>query len=232
MQIIESSVIGARSAIFRFENDERSSSFILIPMVHVADETFYDDVVQRLSKCDVILTEGVKTKTGSLLTASYRYFVKNPKLGMVLQKTMSLDGLKAEIHHADVASKDFSEQWSKLPAFQRFIIPLLAPAYGLYLRFFGTRESIGDRLGLDLHDHGDAILDDNEAFEQIDALILDWRDNHLIGIVDDYIKQDDKEKRTIGIVFGARHMRAVIHHLKREQYNVTASEWISVIKYR
>ncbi|WP_108810801.1 hypothetical protein [Sphingorhabdus sp. Alg231-15] len=231
MQIIESTVFGVRSAIFRFENAERSSSFTLFPMVHVADRSFYDEVLKRLASCDVILTEGVRTKTGTLLTASYRYFTKNQKLGLVLQSTMSLDNLTADIRHADVASGDFSKKWAELPFLPRFLIPIIAPVYGLYLRYFGTRESIGKSMGLDLHDHNDAILDDNEIVEKMEEVILDWRDKHLIGIINGHIQQTEDDKKSVGIVFGARHMRAVIHHLHKQNYKVTRSDWASVIRY-
>lgn len=231
MQIIESTFIGVRSAIFRFESSERKTSFTLFPMVHVADKAFYDGVLKRLADCDVVLTEGVRTKTGRFMTASYRYFAKNPKLGFVLQSTMSLDGLKAKIHHADVASGDFSSKWSQLPFWQRFLIPLVAPLYGLYLRFFGTRESIGKRMGLDLHDHGDALLDDSEIMQEMEEVILDWRDQHLIRIIDDYMHSDDDGEKSVGIVFGARHMRAVIHHLHKSGYRVMGADWLEVVRY-
>lgn len=231
MQIIESTVFGVRSAIFRFENTERLSSFTLFPMIHVADQSFYDDVLERLAECDVVLTEGVRTKTGRLLTASYRYFTKNPKLGLVLQSTMSLDNLNVDVRHADVASDSFSKKWAELPFLQRFLVPVLAPIFGMYLRFFGTRETIGKSMNLDLHDHNDAILDDNEVFEKIEEVILDWRDEHLVGIINDHILETDGHKRSVGIVFGARHMRAVIHHLRGQNYKVTAADWIRVIRY-
>lgn len=231
MQIIESTVFGVRSAILRFDSIDRLSSFTLFPMIHVADKSFYDDVLELLADCNVVLTEGVRTKTGTLLTASYRYFTKNQKLGLVLQSTMSLDDLNADIRHADVASDDFSKKWAELPFFQRFLIPMLAPIYGLYLRFFGTRETIGKGMDLNLHDHNDAILDDNETFEKIGEIILDWRDEHLIGIINDYMQQTEGVKRSVGIVFGARHMRAVIHHLREQNYKVTASDWVNVIRY-
>lgn len=231
MQIIESTTFGVRSVIFRFENDDRPTGFTLFPMVHVADKAFYDGILKRLSDCDVVLTEGVRTKTGRLLTASYRYFTRNPKLGFVLQSTMSLDDLNAKIHHADVASEDFSRKWAQLPFWLRFLIPVAAPIYGMYLRFFGTRESIGKGMGLDLHDHNDALLDENEGFEEMEEVILDWRDKHLISIIDGYIQSDGDEEKTVGIVFGARHMRAVIHHLHKQGYRITDADWIDVIRY-
>ncbi len=231
MQIIESTVFGVRSAVFRFEHTDRSSSFTLFPMIHVADKSFYDEVVNQLSECDVVLTEGVKTRTGTLLTASYRYFAKNQKLGLVLQSNMSLDTLNADIKHADVDSGDFSKKWAELPFLQRYLIPALAPIYGLYLRFFGTRESIGKGMHLDLHDHNDELLDDNETFEKIEEVILDWRDKHLIGIIDKHISDSDVDQKSIGIVFGARHMRAVILHLHSQNYKVAASDWLTIIRY-
>ena len=54
MQIIDSTVLGVRSAVWHLRLDDQSPQFFLFPMIHIADENFYEEVVKRLENCDLI----------------------------------------------------------------------------------------------------------------------------------------------------------------------------------
>ncbi|MDH3919917.1 MAG: hypothetical protein OEU25_17285, partial [Rhodospirillales bacterium] len=150
MQIIESTAFGVRSAILRLDANGGAPSFILFPMIHVAAPDFYAEISRRLNDCDLVLCEGVKSPTASLLTLSYRFYAESPRLRLVSQKAMKLDHLKGRLIHADVTGDAFERRWRDLKTWVRFVLPLAAPLYGLYLRHFGTRAAIARVLGTNL----------------------------------------------------------------------------------
>jgi hypothetical protein len=230
MQIIESTVLGVRSAVWHLKVDSQSPQIILFPMVHIAEESFYNEVIKRLEGCDLILCEGVKTKTASLLTKSYSLITKNPQFDFVEQKSMRIDHLKDRIVHADVGSAEFEKKWANLPFTSRILISLLSPLYGVYIRYFGTKQFIAEHLGLELHKSRYELLEDDDSCE-IKELFIDWRDEHLINVVNSELKKNENSNITIGIVFGAAHMRTLLKYLLNQRsYCAVGSEWLTVFK--
>ena len=229
MQIIESTPYGVRSAVRWLQADDEAPAFVLFPMLHVADADFYEEVTARLLDCDVILYEGVGGATSYLLTASYRFFANSDRLRLVLQKTMDLTAVRDRLIHADVSDEAFQRKWAGLPLWLRLFIPVAAPLVGLYLRFFGTRDLIAGRMGLNLRKSECEILQDDDL-DKLDGVIIDWRDRHLLTVLDRERCKPQNAGRTIGIVFGAKHMRAMyLHLMKKHGYRITRSEWMTVI---
>ncbi len=234
MQIIESTVMGVRSAFIQFESTDQSAPiFQLFPMLHVADPDFYDEVSIRLEECDMILCEGVRSQSASLLTFAYRFFAKSPRLNLVVQNSMYLDHVKHKLKHADVAGTDFDEKWNEIQWHQRLLIKVLAPLAGIYMRIWGTRSDIAKIAALSLRKTQEEILASDDLKETMDEVILDWRDQHLINVIEEVRRENRAKRVTIGIMFGAAHMRAVIYHLSSLNdpfYRITKAEWMQVMK--
>ncbi len=228
MQIIESTAFGVRSAIIRLEAGNGAPRFHLFPMIHIADPEFYEEIAQRLNGCDLVLCEGIKSPTVSLLTLSYRFCEKNPRLGLVSQKAMKLDHLEGRLIHADVSAERFEKRWWKLATWLRIILPLVAPLYGLYLRYFGTRTDIARGLGTNLRKSRREILA-GEEYEKVMDVLLDWRDRRLLDVIDQTRLRNKNADISIAVLFGANHMRAVIRHLiDNLGYHITKAEWVTV----
>ena len=228
MQIIESTDFGVRSAIIYLEAGKGAPRFTLFPMVHVAEAAFYEEIARRLEACDVVLCEGVKSPTASLLTASYRYFANQTRLGLVSQRSMKLDHIKDRLIHADVSGEAFEKQWSKLSVLYRMVLPLAAPAIGLYIRYFGTRKFIARHLSMNLRKSREDILKSGDS-EKVDDILLNWRDQRLLEVIErERLKQENVDL-SIGILFGAAHMRSVIRYLMDSAgYRVIRAEWVRV----
>src|SRR5215472_4091754 len=62
MQFIESSIIGIRSAVITLTHRTTPLRFILFPMVHVAEQQFYDEVAARARLCQLIVAEGIPSQ--------------------------------------------------------------------------------------------------------------------------------------------------------------------------
>jgi hypothetical protein len=235
MQIIETSAFAVRSALLRLEGGPEAPSFTLFPMVHVAEQGFYDEVTRRLEKHDLVLYEGAQLKSWSawLITYCYESLSKSPRLGLVMQHTMRLAHLRDRLVHADVSGDEFEKRWSKLGWKSRAAIIVTAPIARLYFRYFATRQVMAGYLRLNLLKSRDEILcaADEEA---IDEVLVTWRDQHLIEVIDKHLQSHRGSPLSIAIVFGAAHMRAVIHHLTRRPepgYRVAGGEWITVFAF-
>lgn len=229
MQIIESTVYGVRSAIWTFEKDDEHPAIILFPMLHIAERSFYEEVSSRLKICDVILYEGVRSRTGHWISSAYLQMIKNPEHGLVSQKEMPLEHVKDRLVHADVDGQKLDEKWGELSFFNRFLLPVLSPLAGYYLRWFGSRKLLARYMKTELQKDREEFLVDDDTIER-DKLILDWRDESLIQAIDVQIEKLAQNNNTrIGIVYGAGHMRAVIRHLvSHQQYRPDGSEWLMV----
>jgi len=230
MQFIEKNSFNVRSAIYRLRKDGQDLEFILFPMIHVGSKEFYDEVSDRLAKCDLILAEGVDSKKAKLLTRSYRIVKKIKRMDLVTQQEgMKVASFRAKLMNADMEGRAFDEQWSSLPLVLRAQIFLLMPVYVIYLFLFGTRETIAENIAVeDLPSSNEILLQDDD-FDKLDALIIDERDRRLIRNIASLHEANGQVKKTVGVVYGAKHMRNVtsflLHKLK---YRITKAEWVTV----
>jgi hypothetical protein len=116
MQFIEKNSFNVRSAIYHLKKDEDGLEFLLFPMIHVGSKQFYDEVSQRLTKCDLILAEGVDSQKANLLTRSYRIVKKIKRMDLVTQQEgMKTSALREKIVNTDIGRHAFDEGWSSLP---------------------------------------------------------------------------------------------------------------------
>ena len=230
MQFIEKNSFNVRSAIYRLQKDGQGLEFILFPMIHIGSQEFYENVSDRLAKCDLILAEGVDSRKASLLTRSYRIVKRIRRMDLVTQQVgMNVASFRDKLMNADMEVRAFDEQWSTLPLALRAQIFLLVPVYVIYLFLFGTRETIAENIAVeDLASSNEVLLQD-DAFDKLDALLIDERDRRLIRNIANLDEANGKEKKTVGVVFGAMHMRNVtsflLHNLK---YRIAEAEWVTV----
>ena len=197
-------------------------------MVHMATTEFYADVTERLGSCDVILYEGVKSSRTKILSSSYRLFAGNKRINLVPQHSMNLDHLQDKLVHADIGTREFEARWQKINLWKRLSLYILSPLVGLYLRFFGSRRMIAQGLNFNFQPSRQEILESSDD-QMVSDVLLDWRDAHLISQIDQQITAHEGVDIAIGVLFGARHMRAVIEHLRSTyRYAVSNSEWMIV----
>ena len=230
MQFIEKNSFNVRSAIYRMTRDDDGLEFILFPMVHVGSKEFYAEVSRRLAECDLILAEGVASRKGNLLTRSYRIVRKIKRMDLVTQQEgMKVSGLREKIMNADIEGKAFDERWSSLPLKLKAQIFFLMPVYVASLFLFGTRETIAENIALEDLPSSEEISFQDDDFDKLDDLVIDERDRRLIRNIQSVHEINGKERKTVGIVYGAMHMRNVTSFLLGKlEYRVAKAEWVTV----
>ncbi len=210
-------------------NDLGAPQIHLFPMVHLAQQSFYDDVKSKLQKCETICVEGVRSRKVLRLTSSYRFAVKNPKLNLVLQSKIKSSDMSGDIINIDVDPCEFDRKWAARSFRLKVEAFFLSPLFGFYMRFFGTREKIAKAMNMDVLKSREDILWSTPQSDEMNDMILHWRDLELLKKLDNELSVSLNKKNDIAIVFGAGHMRAIIRHLCDVRgYRVGASEWMTV----
>jgi hypothetical protein len=229
MQYLENSAIGVRAALYTLVRNTGAPQILIFPMVHIGSADYYSQLRKKLGECDVILFEGVRGLRTRILTLSYRIVAKRARLGLVVQAKSLLLGLPARLVHTDVTAAEFEENWSQIPWRFRLAIVFIAPLYGTYLYFTASRESIGKNLKRE-----DIPSSDDEAradlVPELEEAILGNRDAKLVAALESLLT--GKVPNTVGIVYGAAHMKAVTNLLMgKYRYRVGQSEWLTVFDY-
>ncbi len=230
MQFIEKNSFNVRSAVYHLKKDGAGLEFLLFPMIHAGSKEFYDEVSRRLSACDLILMEGVNSRKASLLTFSYRIVKKIRRLDFVTQRDgMNLSGFRDKIINSDIERRAFDERWSALPLGLKAQLFLFLPVWVVYLFLFGTRESLAENMATEDLPSSDEILLWDESLEKLDTMLLDERDQQLIIHLKNLYNSHKHDKKTVGVVYGAMHMRNAVRFLLGGlNYRVAGSEWITV----
>lgn len=199
-------------------------------MIHVGSKEFYDEVSQKLTKCDLILYEGVNSKKANLLTRSYRIIKQIRRMDLVTQQEgMKVSSFKDKIINTDIQGIVFDKGWSSLPMSLRVQLFFLIPVYVVYLFFLGTRETIAENIALEDLQSSDEIFFQNETSQNLDNLIVDERDKILIRHIENLHNRNHEEKKLVGIVYGAIHMRNITSFLlDKLKYRIVNSEWITI----
>ena len=223
--------MGLRAACYRLRSEEYTAVFLLFPMIHIGTPEYYRDVFSRLSECDIVLFEGLASFRARLLATSYRWVARRPRLNLATQSEgLKLADLAVRLVHADVAGKEFKKRWQQISMGKRVALMCMSPIYGFWLYLTASRKSLGKHLGLEDLPSRDSTLhqDGSSAIEQA---FLGSRDQKLVSRIDD-VMHDEVASRTIGVVYGAAHMRAVIQHLmSRRNYHVASCDWMTVMGY-
>src|SRR5499426_125261 len=230
MQFIEKNSFNVRSAVYPLKKDGSGLEFLLFPMIHVGSKEFYDDVSRRLAACDLILMEGVNSKKGQILTLSYRIVKKIRRMDLVTQRDgMKISGFLDKIINSDMEGRAFDERWSALPLGLRAQLLLYLPIYVVNLFLFGTRETLAENMAFEDLPSSDEILLQDESFDKLEALLSDERDRWLITHIQKLYDSHGRDRKTVGIVYGARHMRNIVRFLlARLNYRVAKAEWVAV----
>ena len=230
MQFIEKNSLNVRSAVYHLRKEGAGLEFVLFPMVHVGTREFYEEVSRRLAACDLILLEGVASRRVRLLTLSYTIVRHIRRMDLVTQREgMNVSAFRDKLLNADMGGRAFDERWSALPFSLKAQLFFLLPVYALYLLLFGTRETLAEHIALEDLPSPDEILSQDEDFEKLDALLVDERDRELIEAIRGLHDAGARERRTVGVVYGAAHMRNVVAFLLSElRYKVAGAEWVTV----
>ena len=195
-------------------------------MVHVGEERFYRETYDEAFAHDVVLVEGMNSPVSRNLARSYRW-LSFGRLGLVVQpKTPPQESVAARIVHADLSGEEFHREWRKISPVLRAAISVLAPLYGAHRRFFGSRERLAHNMCLEDRRSAEEVMRWSPGFAPVDHSILHARDERLIACL--AAELDGVAERSVAIVYGAQHMRAVSRALTKLGFHCSEAGWRTI----
>jgi hypothetical protein len=187
-------------------------------------------VRRRLEECDDVIIEGVGGHRAAVITLAYQIGGRLRRGGLVGHgQGLDLVGLKARIIQPDLTAAQFAQGWRKVDRWLRWFLLAAAPFFGLWLAVAGPERALGRDLGLDdLPSREEEELSD--AGPGLGEAMLGLRDQALCQELIRLAEQPGSGgSRTVGVCWGAAHMRAVIATLyTRLGYRIAGATWITV----
>ena len=231
MQLIEVSEVGVRAAIVRLTSPKSSLVWLAFPMIHLGEPSYYRQVEEKMAECDLVLAEGVDSKIVRALTSSYR-LAAGPAQDVTVQpafRTSAADHMT--VQPSDISADEFDRAWHKMPLGLRIGIPLLAPLYGLWLRYVANPDDWQPKLETyDLPSNEEVLMEGGapEFFQ----LLMHRRNEHLLHQIAAVQERRPNEVRVVGVAWGAKHIGAVVGYLSAEWgYIARSADWVTVFDY-
>jgi hypothetical protein len=227
VQLVEHTPFGVRSAVLTFERRGSGVRFVVVPMLHIGSPAFFDAVRQRLASCDVVVAEGVPGVRARVITLAYRVGGRLRRDGLVEQgRALDLSALDAEIVRPDLSSKEFGVGWHGVRWWIRVAIYIGAPLFGVWMAIVGPRRALSHRLTVD----DEISLDEFEAMGGgLSEALVDQRDRALCAALVELAEDDAAAPRTIGVCWGATHVRAISDTLHTDLgFRITDASWVTV----
>jgi hypothetical protein len=229
MQIVEGSDWALRTARLILASPRSDVRLTLFPMVHVGEPAFFQAVYDDAFAHDAVLVEGLRSPITRRVTRCYRWIEGSKGLNLGVQPPYpAQDACRARIIHADLSAEEFVEVWRKVPRWARAFVYIVAPAVGIWLRWFGSRHMLAKRLSLDDLPRRGEILNLSPETAALDRAILHARDARLIARISAQLDGTGSDVRRLAVVYGANHMRAVLRELTRRGYHVERGDWLTV----
>lgn len=212
---------------------ETPMRFVLFPMLHQGAPSFYEEVTRRLRACDLVVAEGIRGRSpsSSVLTLTYRLSGNAPRGGLVVQD-IDYRSLGVPVIGPDMSASEFGAGWRRMPPMLRLSVWALVPVHALGMLLFGSRALLARHTEVDdLPSREDVEMAANERIAPFIRLLVDARDVRLLAALDRIHEERCNEAIQVAIVYGARHMPAVVRHLRRRfGYWARDAEWMTIFE--
>jgi pheromone shutdown protein TraB len=224
--------LGLRSAVMRVKHRETPMQFLVFPMTHMAQADFYREVTRMLRGTDMIVAEGIKGRSalGSTLTATYRVLARRPGINLVHQ-SIDYGKLGKPVIYPDVTSVEFATAWRKAPLRQRVMMWMMMAVYIPSQLLISKKRLFKRVIGEEINDLASPRDEEMaDAMPEIDDAMLGERDRRLIDALVAVHEAHKNDDITIGIVYGAAHVPAIVTGLEsRLGYFVRRADWVTII---
>jgi hypothetical protein len=233
VQIIEVTDLAVRSAVIRLRRRDTPLQFVLYPMIHMAQPTFYTAVANRLKRADLVVVEGVgggsrsRSVLAGALRLSYSVLRFNKRVNLV-EQDLDYDALGVPVVRPDVTVAEFRAGWRRVPLWQRLAMWFVLP-WVILGRLFGREQAIWSRSleQNDLPEPEEEALSDR--YPELDTAFGGERDDRLLQALYRIHEQRAAEDIEVAVVYGAGHAPVVVHGLRdRYDYRARSADWLTV----
>jgi hypothetical protein len=229
VQILEVTGYAIRSAAITLRRADTPLTFVLYPMLHFAAPSFYAEVRRRLRSCDLIVSEGVAGPTlqSSAMDLTNRLFPRGRQRGLVGQTDEMVLPPGIPVIRPDLPLIDLDRQLRSLPTLTQLAFLAGTHPTAVALALAGPAIFLDDDLAV--HDFPFTASEERARDTPLAHAALDHRDRLLLADLCEVHEQRSAEPITVGVVYGAGHMPAVVNGLTdRYRYRVRDAEWMTV----
>jgi len=220
MNFIESTNFFLRTIMFDFINkDEKIKlKFKLAPMIHIGSKEYYATVFKLIKDCDEIFYEGIKydKKPSSSLRFNFtfnQYETIANKLGLVTQKELRLKDLKDKLTHIDYDLESVERAWKELSWKEKMKHSIVEP-FELFIYTQGITREIMAKSFMSAAEESQIAFGPREDEEGTASnFIMNNREQIIFKNITNRIHTESKQDKTIGIIYGAGHMKSIARFL-------------------
>lgn len=193
-------------------------------MVHIASSAFYGQISEDLKRCGFILYEGVEWRKSKRRHHLYDLAAKN--LGLAAQEDKLFFPQNVKTLNVDMPSPEFRKQFAHRRLRHRLFLLFLRPLlWGItkvpHIREATLREFIVGK------DNRYVYHEETE----LDELIFEERDKHIAQQIKRFFQDHGHCDKTTfaAIIFGAAHMPAISHCLRKLGFRPGTRKWIEMV---
>jgi hypothetical protein len=139
MEVDES---GVCSHVRTFEHPVHRPRFVLLPMAHVAEPAFFEDVTARVRRCDLAVVEGIVGKShhhAKTVGSVYDLIDRFDHLGLVVEK-IDFRASSIPLVRPDMTGAAFDRNWKRSPIRHRLLLrAAMVPFHLAFMRRQITR---------------------------------------------------------------------------------------------
>ena len=214
MKFLESTNFFVRTVMFDFINRDPKIKlkFRLVPVIHIGTKDFYDLVFKYLDECDEIFYEGAQVSGINLISNQYKRIAK--KLNLVTQnESFNYEGLRHKLTHADFDLASGNEAFITLKFSEKLIQLFLLPAVLFIQSLELTRERYAKQMMTSSEEAYLAFgpIEDEEGTSR--NLIMNQREQIIFNKINQKMELESSKEKTIGIMYGAGHMKTISRFL-------------------
>ncbi len=227
MNFIESTNFFVRTIMFDFINRDKNINlkFRLTPMIHIGSKEYYESVLDHIKSCDEIFYEGIalikkeeklynKISLKNLGLTFYQYKVIADKLGLVTQSEyFDLNELKEKLTHSDFNPESGEEAWKNLTLKEKIKLSFIDPLKLFVFHQGITREILAKNF---MTSRQEAYLAYGPIEDELGTsrnFIMNEREQLIFKNIRRRLNAEASLDKTIGIVYGAGHMKSIARYL-------------------
>lgn len=237
MKFLESTNFFVRVVLYDLVNRNKAVKlkFRLTPMIHIGSKEYYTNIIENIKICDEIFYEGIdivdhdepfykRISLRNLDLTFKQYKLIADKLGLVTQtEHFHLNKLEHKLTHADFDLESGEESWNELMWFEKIKLSLIQPIK-LFIYHQGlSREILAKHF---MTSHEEAYL----AYGPIEDekgtstnFTMNEREQIIFNKVNKRMETESNHDKTIGIVYGAGHMKSIARYLIDQHHFVPKS---------
>lgn len=232
MQFHEVSDFGLRVITLEYVKKDNPDQIVrLIPMVHIGEDSYYQQVKKYIQASDKIIFEGMQFKTGELSLKNRRRLAN--KLELELQPNFTNENIDDKFIHADYDEYSGHTAWNNLTSLDKLIHNYVFPIWILFQDINLTRAKYVKYF---MRSNADIEITYGPAFdkqERIKDFIHKNRNAIVFQKITELLEALGDNKFHIAIVYGAGHMNAIFRYLTTQHnyiYKYKSAEFIEVFK--